>query len=231
MKPRIMQMVITGDGSNTLFLPRLNEHYHSINGAITESVHVYIRNGLELLVNKDNLSIFEMGFGTGLNTLLTAMAAIERGLNITYHSLDKFPIDPELAGRLNYADHLSSVDCQANLLFSSIHQAPWNTVTMIHPRFYLHKIEGDLLDFTPDFSYDLIYFDAFAPGKQPDMWTGEILHRLLLQLNPGGIFTTYCAKGEIRRLLRDNGLTVMKIPGPPGKREIMRALKEVGRLT
>jgi len=222
-----MQLVVTGDGSHTLFLPRLHEHYHSVNGAITESVHVYIRNGLDLLVNKDNISVFEMGFGTGLNALLTAMAAIERGLNITYHTLEKFPVDPEMAGRLNYADILSRHDRQPYILFSSIHQAPWNTMTLIHPWFYLHKIEGDLQDFAPDFSYDLIYFDAFSPGKQPDLWTGEIIHRLLMNLKPGGIFTTYCVKGEIRHLLKVNGLTVMKLPGPPGKREILRGVKEV----
>lgn len=223
-----MQLVITGDGSHTLFLPRFNVHYHSTFGAITESVHVYIRNGLDHMVNTDNISIFEMGFGTGLNALLTAIAAIERGLNITYHAIEKFPIDPETAGKLNYANILSRAACLPCTLFSAMHQASWNKTTMIHPRFYLHKIEGDLLDFTPDFNFDLIYFDAFAPGKQPDMWTGEIMHRLLMHLNPGGIFTTYCVKGEVRQLLKVNGLSVMKIPGPPGKREILRGVKKAG---
>jgi tRNA U34 5-methylaminomethyl-2-thiouridine-forming methyltransferase MnmC len=221
-----MQLTLTGDGSHTLFVPHLNEHYHSTYGAITESMHVFIRNGLELLTERVSIAVFEAGFGTGLNALLTAMNAIDRGIRVIYYAVEKYPVDPEMAARLNYPELLSLHEGQADVLFTAIHQAPWNQLTIVHPCYHLHKIRADLSDFVPEFNYDLIYFDAFAPDKQPEMWTGEILHRLCLHLDPGGIFTTYCAKGSIRRLLMECGLDVKRIPGPPGKREILRGEKK-----
>jgi len=223
-----MKLVITGDGSHTLYVQRLNEHYHSTYGAITESEQVYIRNGLDVLQDRQHLTVFEVGLGTGLNALLTAMAVAERDLAVTYYALEKYPVDPDIIACLNYPDILARGNCDPGPLFSDIHRAPWNEFTMIRDRFRLHKIAGDIHDFTPGFNYDLLYFDAFAPGKQPDMWTEDIMRRLLHRLNPGGVFTTYCVKGAVRKLLKENGLKVLKVPGPPGKREILRGIKEVG---
>ncbi len=222
-----MKLVITGDGSHTLYVPQLNEHYHSTYGAITESEQVYIRNGLDVLQDRQNITVFEVGLGTGLNALLTAIAAVERGLKVTYYALEKYPVDPDIIACLNYPAMLARGNCDPGPLFSDIHRAPWDEMTRIRDQFLLLKIAGDIIEFTPGFSYDLLYFDAFAPGKQPDMWTKDIMHRLLHQLNPGGIFTTYCVKGEVKRSLVLNGLKVIKIPGPPGKREILRGIKEL----
>jgi tRNA U34 5-methylaminomethyl-2-thiouridine-forming methyltransferase MnmC len=221
-----MQLVITGDGSHTLYIPELNEHYHSTYGAITESMHVFIKAGLGFLSSKKQVSVFEVGFGTGLNALLTCMAAIEGGTSIIYYALENTPVDYKVVSRLNYAAILSP---RLNLqnLFIAIHQAPWNKTSNIHPYFQLHKINDSLIGFIPDFTYDLIFFDAFAPEKQSEMWTSSIFKRLYDGLNPGGIITTYCVKGTVKRMMKQAGFVIEKLPGPPGKREILRGVKEV----
>ena len=222
-----MQLEITRDGSHTLFLPQMNEHYHSTFGAITESMHVFIRNGLYHMADRPEITIFEVGFGTGLNALLTAIAAIERGISVTYYAIEKYPLGKEITDTLNYPALLSHGDQQPHDLFTAIHRAPWNQLSIIHDGYHLHKISGDLADFSPEFNYDLIYFDAFAPEKQPEMWTGVIMNRLISHLNAGGIFATYCAKGAVRRMLKENGLSMERLPGPPGKREMLRGVKKV----
>jgi tRNA U34 5-methylaminomethyl-2-thiouridine-forming methyltransferase MnmC len=220
-----MQLLITGDGSHTLYVPELDEHYHSTYGAITESLHVFIKSGLEALPAKKNISIFEVGFGTGLNALLACMAAVRLGANISYFALEKNPIDMELIGNLNYATHLSAEN-NSQEMFMVIHQAPWNETSRIHPGFQLHKIHESLLGYYPGFTYDLVFFDAFGPGKQPEMWNTEIFKRLFDKLNPGGILTTYCVKGDVKRMVKQAGFKIEKLPGPPGKREILRATKD-----
>jgi tRNA U34 5-methylaminomethyl-2-thiouridine-forming methyltransferase MnmC len=219
-----MQLVTTGDGSHTLYLPRLDEHYHSTYGAIQESMHVFIQAGLFCLLERPMISVLEIGFGTGLNALLACMTAREYRKEITYHTLEKFPVDARITGKLNYPALLSAAMDPAGL-FAGIHSAPWNTTVIIHPCFQIHKIMDDLLTFQPDFQYDLIFFDAFAPGKQPEMWSPEIFTRLHKNLNPEGIITTYCAKGEVQRMLKAAGFRIEKLPGPPGKREILRGRK------
>jgi tRNA U34 5-methylaminomethyl-2-thiouridine-forming methyltransferase MnmC len=219
------RLIITRDGSHTLFVPELNEHYHSMYGALTESLHVFIRSGLECFSDHSEITVFETGFGTGLNALLTALGAVRKGMKICYFALEKFPVDPALIKALNYAELLSESEKDAERIFSSIHQASWDKMIEINPFFQLKKIKGDLCSFIPDSRYDLIYFDAFAPEKQPEMWTGEIMERLVSAMKPGGVFTTYCVKGSVKRLLRDCGLTLEKLPGPPGKREILRGRK------
>jgi len=223
-----MELIITGDGSHTLYVPELDEHYHSTHGAITESECVFIRNGLEILGERDSITILEVGFGTGLNALLTALSAIDRDGTVHYNALEKYPLDQAVIDRLNYPFLLAKRNYDATRLFSEIHRAPWKEWARIHDRFRLFKIPGDLQEFTPGFPFDLVYFDAFAPGKQPGMWTGEIMRRILDCLNPGGIISTYSVRGEVRRLLKENGLSVIKVPGPPGKREILRGEKKVG---
>jgi tRNA U34 5-methylaminomethyl-2-thiouridine-forming methyltransferase MnmC len=219
------QLVLTGDGSHTLFVPELDEHYHSTHGALTESLHVFIRSGLDCFSGPGQISIFETGFGTGLNALLTSINAVRKAMKTWYFALEKFPVDPQMVKQLNYPHLLKDTEIDAERLFSAIHEADWERMTEIHPFFHLKKMKGDLVDFIPDASYDLIYFDAFAPDKQPEMWTGEIMYRLVSALKPGGIFTTYCVKGSVKRILKDCGLTVEKLPGPPGKREILRGFK------
>ena len=224
-----MELVITGDGSHTLYIPELNEHYHSTFGAVTESMHVFIKAGLGFLSNKRQVTVFEVGFGTGLNALLTCMAAIEQKSSFTYYAIEKNPLDIEVAGKLNYTPILSH-RLNSQTLFLAIHQAPWNKTSIINPYFQLHKIHGSLIGFLPDFTYDVIFFDAFSPEKQPEMWTPEIFKKLYLNLNPGGVLTTYCVKGAVKRMLKDAGFVIEKLPGPPGKREMLRGVKKTQRL-
>jgi tRNA U34 5-methylaminomethyl-2-thiouridine-forming methyltransferase MnmC len=224
-KNSTMHLVITGDGSHTLYVPQLNEHYHSTFGALTESMHVFIKAGLGFFTEKKKIIILEIGFGTGLNALLSCLTAIDKDIRLSYYALEKYPVSLNIVNQLNYAAllfHNNPVN-----LFTCIHEAPWNTMSTIHPCFHLHKIQADLTEFLPDFSYDLIFFDAFAPEKQPEMWSAEIFKRLFENLTPGGIITTYCVKGEVKRRLISAGFIIEKLPGPPGKREILRGTKKV----
>jgi tRNA U34 5-methylaminomethyl-2-thiouridine-forming methyltransferase MnmC len=219
------QLVITGDGSHTLFIPELNEHYHSTYGALTESLHVFIHSGLECFSGSREITVFETGFGTGLNALLTALAAIRWGIKIEYFALEKYPLNPQIVVQLNYPHLLKETENEAEILFSAIHEAAWEEKIEINSCFHLKKLKGDMCSYIPDAGIDLFYFDAFAPEKQPEMWTGEIMQRLVLAMKPGGIFITYCVKGYVKRILKDCGLILEKLPGPPGKREILRARK------
>ncbi len=219
-----MKIFLTGDGSHSIHLPELNETYHSIHGAIQESKHVFIEAGLKywLSANKKTttLKILEFGFGTGLNALLTAMECDIIGRNIAYHSLEKFPITPELVNALNYGNRL-----QNNPLFSKLHSVAWNKEQRITANFSLKKIEVDFHDYGTDNYYNIIYFDAFAPGKQPELWTKIILQRCYNFLAKDGVFITYSAKGQLKRDLTELGFSVESLPGPPGKFEITRAIK------
>jgi tRNA U34 5-methylaminomethyl-2-thiouridine-forming methyltransferase MnmC len=178
------------------------------------------------MTDRGEIAIFEVGFGTGLNAALSFLSVLYRGIRATYHTLEKYPIDPDLAVRLNYESFLVPSGLPEGF-FAKIHQVAWNTTAALHPSFHLHKIRDDLTTFQPDFRYDLIFFDAFAPEKQPALWTREIFDRLYRNLNDGGILTTYCAKGSIRRMLQHAGFRVDRLPGPPGKREMLRAQKNL----
>lgn len=208
----------TGDGTPTLFNAKLNEHYHSIHGAKTESIHVFIKNGLELInAEIKSLRILEIGFGTGLNAFLTARLAHENQRHIEYISLETFPLGPEITSGLaeSYtanADELS--------LFNQIHARTWDEISTIHPYFKLCKKEKSIQDFNPDEKFNLIYFDAFAPDKQPEMWEPEIFSSCFDWLETDGILVTYCAKGQFKRNLKAAGFMVEARPGPPGKREM-----------
>lgn len=219
------QIVLTGDGSHTLFVPELNEHYHSTYGALTESLHVFIRSGLDSFADGSDVTVFETGFGTGLNAFLTALAAVRRNLSVRYLAIEKYPVDPQMALQLNYPNLLQDNEQRADRVFSDIHNAAWEVMIEINPNFHLQKINGDMCSYIPDIDFDLVYFDAFAPEKQPGMWAEEIMRRLVSSMKPGGIFTTYCVKGSVKRILKDCGLAIEKLPGPPGKREILRGVK------
>ena len=219
----MIQIEQTADGSQTLFVPELNEHYHSVKGALTESEHIFIRMGLKHS-SVEAPHVLEIGFGTGLNAFLTLLTADTDQRNIHYTTLERYPVTPALIEQLTYPELICP---ERKDDFQALHQAAWNTDVQLTPYFTLHKVETDFTSYTFPATYDVIYFDAFAPEKQPEMWTQSLFDTLCQQLNPQGILTTYCAKGAVRRMLQAAGFTVERLPGPPGgKREILRATKE-----
>lgn len=221
----MMIIETTADGSNTLFVPELNEHYHSTFGAVQESRHIFISEGLLRTDKEINpLNIFEMGFGTGLNAFLTLLEAERSSRPINYSCIEKFPVSPDLISQLNYPQ--CTEGCQREK-YISLHDAPWNEEVEISGNFILKKIEGDILNWKfPSESCDLVYFDAFGPEVQPELWSEVIFRKLWVMMKPFSILLTYSAKGSVRRALNTAGFSVEKIPGPPGKREIVRAIKK-----
>lgn len=219
-----IELEITEDGSHTLFVPSLNEHYHSINGAIQEARHVFIDAGLNQC-EKNQINILEVGFGTGLNTFLTILETQTRDIRINYTTTELFPVPSSLVEKLNFP---SKIDTQTTTLFHQIHSIEWEKRKQITPNFSLLKLKIDLtrqpvqsdLD-----SYDIIYFDAFGPDKQPEMWNASIFKNLYNLCSNKGILVTYSAKGSVRRALKSIGFEVERIQGPPGKREMIRAVK------
>lgn len=218
----MMELERTADGSYTLYVPELDEHYHSVKGALTESQHIFIEMGLKHSPAPEP-RILEIGLGTGLNAFLTLLAAEEMQRKVHYTGIERYPLAEETLRQLDYP---SIVGKKHEEDYYAIHQAPWEKETILSPWFTLHKIEGDFTRHTFQKGYDTIYFDAFAPEKQPEMWEQALFNTLYNVLNEGGILTTYCAKGVVRRMLQTAGFTVERLPGPPGgKREILRATK------
>jgi tRNA U34 5-methylaminomethyl-2-thiouridine-forming methyltransferase MnmC len=209
----------TADGSLTLYVPEIDEHYHSVNGAVQESEHVFIDAGLRRLP-KEKMRILEIGFGTGLNALLTLLETEKQEHEVKYHAVELHPLSAEYLVALNYEAML----CPRRIgLLHALHAAPWDMPVRITSRFLLHKIKGDSNCCELPASIDLVYFDAFAPNKQPEMWNQEIFNTLHKCMSVGGILTTYCAKGSVRRMMEKAGYSVERIAGPPGKREMLRA--------
>jgi tRNA U34 5-methylaminomethyl-2-thiouridine-forming methyltransferase MnmC len=215
------ELIVTSDGSHTIFVPELNEHYHSVHGAVQESALVYIKNGLDFC-KTNPLNIFEAGFGTGLNALLTAISGTQKKRIIHYTSIEKYPLPDNLVQTLN---HWSFAGEQGKEIFNRIHNSEWDSFEKITKYFYLKKIKCDLVRDHIEGKFDLIYFDAFGPDKQPDIWTSGVFEKISEITVRGGIFVTYSAKGVVKRLLRANGFNVELLPGPPGKREMIRAIK------
>ena len=218
VKPKL---VITEDGSHTLYVKELDEHYHSLHGALTESRHVFIEAGLNAL-NINHINIFEMGFGTGLNAFLTLIETGRSGKTVSYTGLEKFPLAIGVLASLNYESLFPGAEGK---MFQAIHNIPWNESTGISNEFRLEKKEGDICRLDTQDRYDLVYFDAFAPDKQPELWTAEIFNRIFRSMKPSSILTTYSSKGQVRRNLAEAGFRVEKLPGPPGKRDMTRAWK------
>ena len=216
------ELIITSDGSHSLFVPELNEHYHSIHGAVQESLHVFIRAGLNNFSAKKEISILEMGFGTGLNALLT-LTENKDIPTIHYDSLEAHPLPPEITERLNFATLID--DDNAGTLLKRMHEVAWDVKEKITEHFFLTKISTSLQCFVPYKKYDLIYFDAFAPAVQPELWTKEIFDKMFGMLNDEGILVTYCAKGEVKRNMKAAGFVIEALPGPKGKREMTRGKK------
>lgn len=217
----------TLDNSPTLYRRDIDEHYHSTKGAVTEALHVYVKSGLEYHP-KDVVRVCEIGFGAGLNALATAMVSKKK--RIEYHTFELYPLPSVLCKSLNYhmeIDH--SAAAWGEKLRNNIHDAEWERLVDVTERFSIYKHKADItkgIDIQPG-SVDVVYFDAFAPEKQPEMWSEAVIADIYRIMAPGGVLTTYCAKGSIRRLLQQTGFRVERIPGPPeGKREILRAVKE-----
>jgi tRNA U34 5-methylaminomethyl-2-thiouridine-forming methyltransferase MnmC len=216
------QLITTSDGSHTIFVPELIEHYHSIHGAVQESSLVYIENGLGFC-KTNPLNIFEVGFGTGLNALLTATSGYAEKRTICYTSIEKEPLPISVINTLN---HWRFAGSKGKEIFDLIRNAEWGAFEKLSDNFYLRKIKGDLIKDNIEGKFDLIFFDAFGPDKQPEIWSKNVLKKISEITDAGGIFVTYSAKGEVRRLLREYGFVVTLLPGPPGKREMIRAIKQ-----
>ena len=209
---------ITDDGSHTLFVPKIDECYHSTKGAIQESRHIFIEAGLKQCA-KSEINVLEIGFGTGLNALLTAL---ESDFSVRYTTIELYPVPIEQALKLNYPVLLGT---ESVVLFEKIHSSPWNEKVQISENFSITKLNADFTRTEFDEKFDVIYFDAFSPEKQPEMWSEEMFRKLYLCASENAVLTTYCAKGAVRRAMKAAGFAVERLPGPPGKREIMRARK------
>lgn len=215
---------ITADGSSTLFIPEWDENYHSTHGAIQEAEHVFIEHGLKAVQAAKKLRILEVGFGTGLNALLTLRTAKENGLEIEYTGIEAFPVESELVEQLNYVSKIGNGHLAKE--YELFHNSAWDTKIPITSFFTLEKLKTDFKTFIPsDAAYDLIYFDAFGPRAQEEMWNKLFFERLFAGLDEQGVLVTYCAKGQVKRDLKASGFLVEALPGPPGKREMTRAKK------
>lgn len=223
MADRNIQIAKTLDGSDTLYLVDIDEHYHSTFGAIQESLHVFIHAGFEYYP-RNEICILEIGLGTGLNCFLTWKAGMLSSKTVKYFAVEKYPLPINIISSLNLGE---SVTPEESEVFNSMHTCPWGSKVQFGNRFALQKMEVDLFDLNfknlPEI--DLIYFDAFSPEKQPELWNLSIFEALFSKMCFGGIFVTYCAKGSVRRNLQTAGFVVERIPGPPGKREMIRAIK------
>ncbi|MDR2085359.1 MAG: tRNA (5-methylaminomethyl-2-thiouridine)(34)-methyltransferase MnmD [Bacteroidales bacterium] len=216
-----VEIIKTSDNSNSLYVPELEESYHSVNGAVNESRHIFINLGLKYFEGRESLKIFEMGFGTGLNAFLTYIFARENGINIEYITCEAFPLDINIVSKLNYSE-LLSID---NNDYLKLHISKWNEEIKIDENFHLFKINKMMQEIDFKDNFDLIYYDAFSPSKQPELWSEEIFLKLKEHLVAGGVIVTYCAKNSFKRMLKTIGFEVESHPGPVGKREVTRIIK------
>jgi tRNA U34 5-methylaminomethyl-2-thiouridine-forming methyltransferase MnmC len=227
MNSEDIKLIITEDGSHSLFNPKLNETYHSFHGALQESRHVFIKEGLEHFSQNNNASeinVFEVGLGTGLNALLSIEWALNKKIKVNYHSIEAFPISRQQAATLNYSKLMGMTDSEQ--YFKQIHELAWDQDFDINEFFAFRKIHNTLQDYDlKENEYDLIFFDAFAPNKQSEMWDLTILSKIASSMKVNGEFVTYCAQGQLKRNLKSLVLIVETIAGPPGKKEMVRAVK------
>ena len=216
------ELKITSDGSHTLYVPELDEHYHSIHGAIQEANHVYINNGLKYK-SSNEIAVLEIGFGTGLNSFMTFLAAQNKELLIEYVGVEAYPILEEELLKLNYVAELGAT--QFAKIFESFHSCSWEEKHQITPSFSLLKRKQFFHEIDDKNKFDIIFFDAFGARVQPELWTEEIFLKMFLALKSEGVLVTYAAKGSVRRAMQSVGFRVERLPGPPGKREMLRAVK------
>lgn len=220
------KIIITDDGSTTIHIPEWNEQYHSTHGAIQEAEHVYLEHGLaffctsECYAKDSEISILEIGFGTGLNAFLTAIKAEALNLNCNYVGVEGFPISKEELKALNYSEALKD-----DVVFDAIHKCDWEKDCTVSKNFSLKKQQKQFSEITDKNKFDVIYFDAFGPRVQPGLWTEAIFKNMYEAMKPNGVLVTYCAQGHARRAMISVGFTVEKVKGPPGKRHMLRAVK------
>lgn len=216
------KIITTSDGSTTIQIVDWNEQYHSIHGAIQEAYHVFIKSGLSLFKHQD-LSILEIGFGTGLNAIITSIESEKLDLNIDYVGVEAYPVIPEEISQLNYMQQLEASDFHQQ--FSKMHSCEWEKVCALSNNFKLTKQQKDFKQIKEINFFNLIYFDAFGARVQPELWTEEIFLIMYNALKENGVLVTYAAKGSVRRAMQAVGFSVERLPGPPGKREMLRATK------
>lgn len=236
------KIITTADGSKTIHIPEWNEQYHSKHGAIQEALHVFIKSGLHHVINKghaelacternrseasqQNISILEIGFGTGLNAYLTLLKSEEQNININYVGVEAFPVTSEEIQQLEYPKAV--IKKNQDELFQSLHSVEWGTKHQISKRFSLIKRKQFFDEIEDLEAFNLIYFDAFGPRVQPDLWTEAIFKKMYNALKVNGVLVTYSAKGSVRRAMQTVGFRVERLEGPPGKREMLRAFKAV----
>ncbi len=219
------KIITTSDGSSSIQIEEWNEQYHSKHGALQEAQHVFIQNGLlEIQKLKKAFSILEIGFGTGLNCFLTLMESQKHNLSIQYTGIEKYPIQEEEWKVLNYVDQIKNGSVFKKE-YQQLFQCPWESFQPITPYFSLMKNLMDFFDIPYHTPYDLIYFDAFGFRVQPHLWSQTMFDHMYKLTQNNGILVTYAAKGSVRRALSASGFQVERLPGPPGKREMLRAKK------
>ena len=222
-----MKIIKTGDGSNTIFLEDINETYHSRHGAVQESKHVFIKNGFRFLVStypRKTIKIFEMGLGTGLNAILTALEAKKFRQSVEYTGIESFPLSNETIEKLNYKVILS--DLENENFLTKMHDSEHEQFVTIHSFFKFRMIRSTLQTYNPKAEkFDLVYFDAFAPNKQPEIWHKDVLEKVFNLMNRRSVFVTYSAQGQVKRDLKNIGFTLHTLQGPPGKKEMIRGIK------
>lgn len=217
------KIILTADGSSTIHLPEWDENYHSKHGAIQEAKHVFIKSGLSLF-SEQNISILEIGFGTGLNSFITFLEAPKRNLIIDYVGVEAYPVAAAEIEKLNYVSELNAEEFTK--VFSEMHEQEWDVRNILSSNFSLTKRKQFFHEIKDENRFDLIYFDAFGARVQPELWTEEIFEAMYKSLKNGGVLVTYCAKGSVRRAMLKVGFSIEKLAGPPGKREMLRATKK-----
>lgn len=216
------EIITTADGSKTIQIKDWNEQYHSKHGAIQEAYHVFIQHGLDLFANQ-SIAILEIGFGTGLNAFITVLEAPIRNLDVRYCGVEAYPVSLKEVGQLNYVEALGAQNQRR--AFTLLHECPWGIPKEISPGFNLLKQKKDFKEIDNVEGFHLIYFDAFGARVQPELWTVQIFEIMNRALKPNGVLVTYAAKGSVRRAMQEVGFRVERLPGPPGKREMLRAIK------
>lgn len=218
------EIIITDDGSTTIRIPDWDENYHSTHGAIQEAKHVFIKNGLDLFQNQDSISILEIGFGTGLNTFITFLETLNKE-KVNYVGVEAYPISEEEIAQMNYVSELEAENYQD--VFNKMHSCDWESQQKITENFLLTKRKQFFQDIEDKNQYDLIYFDAFGFPLQPELWSEAIFKKMYEALLPKGTLVTYACRSSIKNAMLSVGFSIEKLPGAPGKREMLRATKNV----
>ena len=215
-------VITTSDGSKTIQIEDWNEQYHSVHGAVQEAEHVFIKNGLQFFRNRE-ISILEMGFGTGLNALISLIRSKELNLKVNYTGVEAYPVAKDELEQLNYISCLNAIHLKKE--FASMHSSDWGIDILVSQDFILKKERQLFSEIAYCNAFDLIYFDAFGARVQPELWTIDIFEKMYRAMKSDSILVTYSAKGSVRRAMQAVGFEVERLPGPPGKREMLRARK------